>query len=253
MTEPSSTSTSKSLTIRLNFKWLSLILFIIILTMIAMWRPWARVNTGRKINVSGEVTIKAEPDEYVFSPLYQKKGNDSNKSLAELSAMQKTVVDKLKELGVADEDIKANTSSYDQPIYTAEGNGKSEIVTSLYVTAVVHTKDLAQKVQDYLLTTTPQGQISPNAQFSESKRKELEQEARVKATEDAKDKARRQAENLGTKLGKVIEVTDGAGFDIIRPMTMMATDVYSVPKSGASIQPGQNDFTFTVNITYALK
>jgi uncharacterized protein YggE len=110
---------------------------------------------------------------------------------------------------------------------------------------------MAQKVQDYLLTTSPSGTISPYSAFSTEKRKELESQARDEATIDAREKAEQSAENLGFKLGKVKSIEDQSGFGGVIPLDTPATMEDSA-RSSLSVQPGENEITYTVRVVYYL-
>lgn len=243
--------TSKNkITLSFNPKVIIVLLLAVIIAMLALWQPWTSTNNDQIVTVNGETTISAVPDEFVFYPTYEFKNADKAEALAALTAKSDDVVGKLKELGVADSKIKTNSSGYDYPMYPETTS--RDTTYSLQLTVEVSDKDLAQKVQDYLLSTTPTGAVSPQASFSDDRRRELESEARDEATKDARAKAEQMAANLGFKLGKVKSVTDGSGFGIIPygPEMVVSSDS---GKSSLSVQPGENEFTFTVNVTYYLR
>lgn len=249
------TKNSNALSIKLDFRFLSVLLLFVIIGMLAVWRPWnaQTAGTARKLTVTGEVTLKAEPDEFVFYPSYQSTNADRTKAIAELADKSTAIVTKLKELGVSEDKITTSTNSYDQIEYYPKPAGGESPKATLSLSVAVGGKEMAQKVQDYLLTTNPTGQISPQGQFSTEKRKTLGEEARAKATDDAKNKASKQASQLEVKLGKVIEVKDGDGFGIIAPMTAEASMRDMSVSSSLPVQPGQNDYSFSVSVTYELK
>jgi uncharacterized protein YggE len=113
---------------------------------------------------------------------------------------------------------------------------------------------LAQKVQDYLVTTTPTGSVSPQSMFSEAKRQELNNQARDEATKDARAKAEQSAQNLGFKLGKVKSITDGAGFDQIMPMdAVVSTGSAEASVSRLAVQPGESELSYSVTVIYYIR
>jgi uncharacterized protein YggE len=224
--------------------------------MLFVWKPW-RVTTGSKdrtVQVSGQSTVKATPDEFVFSPTYDFTNTDKQAALSDLTAKSNEVVAKLKSLGVADNKIKTNADSWSYPVY---GNGTAQAPTyTLRLTVTAGTKELAQKVQDYLVTTTPSGVISPQATFSEAKRKTLESQARDAATKDARSKADQSAKNLGFKISGVKTVEDGTGFGGgIYPMSAQGTsaDAKALVAPSLTVQPGENDLSYTVTVVYFIK
>lgn len=238
--------------------------FIIILLILAggmfwAWNPWNGTYSGssadnsRTTQVTGEAKISAEPDEFVFYPSYEFKNASKDTALAELTKKSEEVTAKLKELGVADNKIKTNSSGYNYSFYY-DSRAKTNNY-NLQFTITTTDKELTQKVQDYLVTTAPTGNVSPQANFSEAKKKELESKARDEATKDARAKAEQSAKNLGFKLGKVKSVDDGAGFGGgIEPYgTRLEFDVDSASPSSLKVQPGENNLNYSVTVVYYIR
>jgi uncharacterized protein YggE len=244
------------LSIKLDFRWIALFLMMVIIGMLVVWKPWesTNYNESRVVSVTGEATISAEPDEYVFYPSYEFKNIDRQIAINESSAKSAEIVAKLKELGVADSKIKTSVSGY-QNYYYSEADGL--YYYTLSITVNISDLTLAQSVQDYLITTGPQGNISPVADFSDDKQNTLETQARDEATKDARSKADQMAANLGFKLGKVKSVTDGSGFGGIEPMYALDSVKSSTSGEDATtantIQPGENELSYSVTVVYYLK
>lgn len=242
---------NKALTIRLNFRIICVVLLIIIAAMTATWRPWQDApNTDRKITVTGEATTKSEPDEYQFNPLYERD------TTAEITQLNSELIAGLKKLGVQDKQIKNNASRYGSPdiYYQAPVDGKE--TSTLNLTITLNDKKMVQKVQDYLLTTNPAGSITPYASFSTNKRKQLQDSVRDKAVADARNRAERTAEGLSAKLGKVQQVDEGQSGGVY-PMLMSGSELRDANTSAAdgslSIQPGQDELSYSVTVTFLLK
>lgn len=238
------------------FDWrvVSAVLLVALTVCIFLWKPWASSSaTTRKITITGEATVKGTPDEYQLSPYFEFTG-DAAKAKIDAAALATTTSAKLKELGVKDSEISSNTSSYDKYLYTSSSNSTEPNLTLTYTITVV-SKETAQKVQDYFLTTAAKGQLSPQATFSQAKRKELEAQARQNAIDDAKEKAGKSADQVGAKVGKVVSISDGGG--MISPIALSAEggSARDVASTSASIpiQSGQNDFTTTVEVVYELR
>ena len=242
---------SNKISVSFNLWWLVGLLGLVILVMLALWRPWQGTSGApRTVTVTGETTLKAEPDEFVFNPTWEFKNNDKATALSEVSAKSDTVVAELKKLGVADKDIKSNTGGWNG-YYWYDGSANQHVY-NLNITATVSSRDKAQKVQDYLVSTEPTGQVSPQSNFSESLRKKLESEGREKATKDARAKADEMAKNLGFKVGKVVSVNDtstGAGYPM--PMLSMASEDAKV--SSLAVQPGQDELSYSVSVEYTIR
>ncbi len=248
------TSQRRTLTYRSLSGQLPLILALVIIGgLLLIWKPWQSQPqaTDRTITVSGSAEITAEPDEYTFNPQYTFKNADQKTALADATTKTSEVVAQLKKLGVPDSKIKTNTSGY-QSYYDSYGD-----TYYAYLTIVAGDKALAQKVQDYLLTTTPTGSVSPQANFSKAKRTELTDQARDQATKAARKKADQSADNLGFKIGKVKSVTDSPD-DSIFPRyyasdTLSAGADSAASAKSAPIQQGENNLTYEVKVVYYLR
>jgi uncharacterized protein len=255
---PESNNSSKSkITLSLDLRWVVALLLAVIVFMLAAWRPWASAagRDEQTISVTGQAKVSAKPDEFAFHPTYQFKNSNRDAALAELTKKSNDLTAGLKKLGVADNHIKTNTSGHDDgPIYPERGQDKDTVPTyTLQITITVPDATLAQKVQDFLLTTSPTGAVSPQPTFSEKLRQELEASARDQATIDARTKAEQSAKNLRFKLGKVKSVNDGAGFGPM-PYEGRATMAQDLAKSESmTIQPGENDLHYTVTVTYFIR
>ncbi|MBA2279566.1 SIMPL domain-containing protein [Candidatus Saccharibacteria bacterium] len=246
---------NSKLTLNLDFRIISLILAAVVIGMLAVWRPWAGATSNdRTVKVTGEAVVKTTPDEFVFYPMYELKNTDSQAGIAALSKKSDELVAKLKELGVEDKDIKTNSSNYDNKYYYPEKSDDGTTTFTLQLTVTVSDQEMAQKIQNYLITTDPSGTISPQPSFSTEKRKELESQARDEATKDARAKAEQSARNLGANLGKVQSVEDGAGFGGITPYdSVTLSDERSKTESSLSVQPGENEISYSVTVSYYLK
>lgn len=239
----------KKQSLSIDLRILVVLLLLIIASMLVIWRPWSARGTTRTIAVTGESTVETKPDEFQFYPTYQKKSNDRAAAQAELTTLINSVITKLKELGVNEDDISLQSSAYDN--YWNEDNA---IVNSNSLTITVDNKDLAQKVQDYLITTSPMGQISPVPVLKDETRKAAETDARTKAIDDARQKAERTASELGGKLGKVVTITDQNSGPYPMPMRGMAVaNDSAMSVSTLPVMPGTQDVYYTVQVTYELR
>lgn len=251
---PEQTSSSnRKVNLTVDLRLVIAALLVAIVAMLIIWKPWSSTGaSSRTVEVTGDATISAKPDEYVFYPNYQFKNADKAAALEELTKKSDEVVAKLKDLGVDDSKIKTDSSGYDMPMYY--DTDSKDATYNLQLTVTVSKLDLAQKVQDYLVTTNPTGSVSPQASFSDAKRKSLESEARDKATKDARSKADQMAENLGFSLGKVKSIQDDAGFGDVFPLARgAAMSAEDAATSSFKVMPGENDLNYSVSVTYFIK
>lgn len=255
-------SGSQSISIKLDLRIVVVVLLLVIGAMLFVWKPWQESNsaTSRKITISGDATIDAVPDEYRLYPYFERTNSDQKVAQEELNTLATEIIAKAKEIGIDEDDVTLNSDAYDQYRYYYYGTEPStdESTVTLRVDIVAKDKEKAQKMQDYLLTLDPKGQISPMASFSDEKQKNLEAEARTKAIDDAKSKADTTAQQLGGRVGKVITVSDNSAGNIPIFSTMEARGAdlsisSSVADSSLPIASGKQEISYNVTIEYELK
>jgi uncharacterized protein len=116
---------------------------------------------------------------------------------------------------------------------------------------------VAKKVQDYLVTTNPSGSITPYPSFSTKKQKDLQDKVRSEALTDARKKADDTAKGLGAHVGKVIAISEGSsgggcGANSICPAQDAAVGSSAGSGKSLSVQPGSDEFTYSVSVVFAL-
>jgi uncharacterized protein YggE len=248
----------KKLSVTLDSRTFIIILLLIIVGMLFAWKPWNKSpqNTDRTVQVNGAATVKAEPDEFDFSPSYDFKNQNKQVALDELSKKSNEITAQLKKLGVDSGQIKTNADGYRRGIYLPASDD-SQTTYTLMVNIVVDSKEVAQKVQDYLTTTAPEGSVTPYPSFSENKKNELESQARHLAEQDARSKAEKTTKNLGFKLGAVKSISDTNGYGGVEPLLEKGANSSSLSEPtaglGIAVQPGQNDINYQISVTYYIK
>ncbi|HEX5744415.1 MAG TPA: SIMPL domain-containing protein, partial [Candidatus Saccharimonadales bacterium] len=143
---------------------------------------------------------------------------------------------------------------YDNYYYSTSGG---KITYTLNLSITVDDAKVAQKVQDYLLTTDPRGTLSPRVSFSKAKKEQLQDQVRTKAEKNARFKADQSAKNLGFKVDEVKSVKDGNlgsvspyyGYGINQGSVLSARE--SAPH--LDLQPGQNDLSYSVKVVFYIR
>lgn len=228
-----------------------LVLLLAILGLLIWSQPWKTQSSAeiRKVTVNGQATVESEPDVYTFNPYFEVKSTDQAEAKAEISKLANEAVEKIKELGVDENNISLDASSYDR-WYWSEGE---EGILNAYITVKVSDKDLAQKIQDYLAETEAKGQLTSTESFSEEKKKQLENQVTDKAIADAREKAEAQARLLGAELGEVIEVSQDDGFNAMPFRGGIEVQALDAQGTSLPVLPGQQEYSKTVQVTYELK
>jgi len=246
------------ITLSLDLRLVVIALLAVVVVMLALWRPWQPAVSAEDqvITVTGEATVTARPDQFVFYPSYEFTGEDNKAALADAAKKSEQLVAALKKLGVDDKDIKTATNNYGQP-YPVDGRERQEQTYTLQLTIRVADEDLARAVQDYLADTAPTGAVSPQMDFSEQKRKELEAQAREIAAKDARTKAEATADNIGFTLGSVKSLSEGNDFGI-SPMHSGRDIAVSEGSDGSvkpqlGLHPGENELRYSFSVTYYIR
>lgn len=229
------------------------VLVIICALIVVIIRPWQSGGI-RTISVTGDATVKAVPDEFVFSPSYNFTNANQQTALNQLTADNQKIDSGLKSLGVPDNDISNNSSGWSNTSSFSATDGTYTYTLDLTIT-IDNNKTLAQKVQNYLLTTGPSGQVSPEADFSHSQQVALENQARLAAEANARSNALATAKNLGFSLGGVKSVTDNGFGGSSTGCFEGACEATGLNNAAASsttlkLEPGQDDLDYTVTVVY---
>lgn len=232
----------KTIRIVLDVRLVLACLLLIIMLMVISWRPPWAADGSRRITVAGHARIKAQPDYYLFSVQYRANANDSS-AREELDRRTQPIIDTLLDMGVASTDIEVQASAYDQSSQITSADGP--ISAHIMIRAIQ--PNVAQAVRDYLPTTRPSYATGPIAGFTESKRKNLQNEARDKAVADATIQAERTARQLNTKLGKVMEVRD----TVIGEIAPGAKS--SDAEAGAGLILVEQEISFSVEATFLVR
>lgn len=239
-------------TLKIDFRIISVVLLLVIAGMVAGWRPWVG-SSEQTITTVGEAKVKAAPNQFVFSPSYQKEGSSSAEAITEVSKIGNEVVTKLRELGVEEKSIKTSVSA--NPSYDRFGQQSDRYAGYFSVTAIVYDKDQAQKVLDYLVTTSPVYSVSPQNTFTDERRTELETEARAKAVADAKQKAQQTATELEVKVGRVVSVSEPQWRGPILPYASdgKAVSIAEDQASSPILLTGEEEITYSISVVFRLR
>ncbi len=257
-----------TMSLRFDLRFVIVLLLIVIAFMLWLWQPWQDATPKRTISITGQAKVKAAPDEFIFSPVYQKSASTSKEAISKVSTVGNTTVAKLKELGLTSDELKTDvysTPEYDPSVYEpviSDITGtypeavqfKIKQHTATYsITATVHNKDIAQKVLDYLSTTELTSAITPQSTFKTATTKKLESEARQEGLADAKQKAIDTTTGLGAKLGKVVSISEP---NAITPLPYMREGVSASSSQDAispTLETGVNEITYSITVVFAIK
>ncbi len=232
---------------------------------ISLYKGWDAINNtaSNSITVSGENKVMVSPDIATVSFTINETKATSKEAQAAVSAKMDKVKKALAILKIEDKDIK--TSSYSvNPKYNYE-----YCVSTAYVPCTSKQKlegyevshNVAIKVRDMdnvgkVLEALTQAGINniSGPEFTVDNMDKVRTDARGKAIEDAKSKAKVLADQLDVDLEDLISFSDSNPREYMymtkESSAPMASDVSN---GGVFIPQGQSEITVNVTLTYRIK
>ena len=217
------------------------------------------VNPYRyQVSFTAEGTVFAKPDiaQITLGVRTERKGT-AVLAVQENTELMNEVVAKLKDLGIADKDIKTSVYSLNPSYDYLPEKGRSEIMGyELYQEVTVKVREL-DKIGSVIEAATGAGANQVGSiTFTIDEMDAIKQQAREEAVAKAKQKAEAMAEITGLKLGKLVNVYESE--DAYPPLYKnYAADYGELGLGGAgaapSIQTGENEYNLQVTLTYEVK
>ncbi len=211
-------------------------------------RPESQRDT---IVIAGEGKVTAVPDIATISIGVTTEKASVTDAQKENTSKMNAVIAKLKEFGIADEDLK--TTNYTiYPLYDYP-NGR-QVQRGFQVSQTVEAKirDL-DKIGEILATAGGLGanQVS-GVNFTIDEPEEIRQEARLEALANARQKAEALAEAAGVRLGKIVGFSESvSGY---QPPIYFAKqgDMAQEGAAAPSIETGSQEVVVNVSVTYEI-
>lgn len=207
----------------------------------------------RTINVSGQGKIFAKPDIGQVDLSVVTEAEAVAKAVSDNNEKMNKINQAMKEMGVKEDDLK--TASYNiNPKYKYDKGQSSIIGYEVNQTLQVKIRDLSKASQILEKAASSGANQVGSLTFTFDDQEKLKAEARAKAIEQAKTKAKEMSSALGIKLGKItgfneysVDGNSGAFYGIGG----------AEGKGGAvvapQIQAGQNEIIINVDLTYEVK
>jgi uncharacterized protein YggE len=202
-----------------------------------------------QIRVVGSASITTSPDIATVQIGVQTFNSELEAAIDENNRKSEAIQTALRQQGVEEKDIK--TSSFNVYPQRDYQNNKPDVIVGYQVdntvSAVIRDLDSVGK--------TLQAAIDAGANniygisFSLDDPRPFEDEARVKAIEDAREKAESMAEAAGIKLGKVLSINEISGSS---PAVARAEYDEAVYKAEVPIQPGELELTMSVEVVFEI-
>lgn len=212
----------------------------------------AEQPSPRTVSVTGTGIVNARPDTAQISIGVVSESKTAGEALEANSAAMSRVIVELKGQNIDPKDIQTSSFSVN-PRYQHFKDGQPSVIIGYRVvnsaTIVVH--DLP-KLGSILDLTVSQGSNQINGiQFSVDDVTELENEARKRAMENAKQKATLYATAGDTKIGQVLTISEDA---ISRPpQPLYRSAAREVQASSVPVEAGEQEITARVHVMWELK
>lgn len=243
-------------------------IFLIILSIFLLVGINQKLNTATTTNTvsfDGEGKVLAKPDIAVINLSIVTQAASSKDAQGANSRKSKTVVDFLKKNGVVEKDIKTTGYNiYPQYVYPrpvplgatypipADGSGPKISGYQVVESLEVKVRDL-EKASDILDGVVAAGANQVGSlKFEIDNPEKLKAQARQMAINDAKKKADELKSQLGIRLGRIINFTEGfSGYP--QPLILEAQSAKGGAGGGPEVPSGENEITVDVTITYQIK
>jgi uncharacterized protein YggE len=219
--------------------------------------PSPAVNT---ISVSGMGKVSASPDIATVSFTVSQNGDTASQAQDAATKKSNVALGVVKDLGVAEKDVK--TTSYNlsprynyTPCYGGYCPQPESRIIGYTVSQTVEVKirDL-DKVGTVLASLGDAGVSNlygPN--FTVDKEEEVQAKARKAAIQDARAKANALAKDLGVRIIRVVNFSEGGGGGpIFYAKAMASADSAGAPPT-PEIPAGENEIVSNVSVTYEIR
>lgn len=216
------------------------------------WSPlWNTSSKNPTFTVQGTGTATATPDQSQVSFTVSKTASTLQLAQAQANTSMDQILNDLQNSGIAKNDIQ--TSNYSSsPNYDNTGNTIQNYTVSEDVNVTVHDNTKVNQVIDLVTKDGAENISGPNLSFSDAKQKDLQNQARVKAIQDARQKAQSMADAAEIHLGRLVNIQENTTPTIypIRPFPIMMQRTIANKSVPTQINPGQNTVTSTVTLSY---
>lgn len=212
--------------------------------------------TTNTVSFSGEGKVLAKPDVAVIDFSIVTEAATSKAAQDANSEKSNKITDFLKKQKIEDKDIK--TTSYNiYPQYEYPRYGGVPRIKGYQVSQTIEVKirnlENVSSVLDGVVTAGA-NQVG-NLNFKIDDPEKLKAEARAKAIADAKKKADELKDQVGIKLGKIVNFSEGVSGYPVPMYETMAKGMGGGVGGGVvpSVPSGENEITVDVTITYQIK
>jgi uncharacterized protein YggE len=205
------------------------------------------------ITITGEGKVSSKPDLAKIDLGVWSEGATVAAVQRDNTAKTNAIIDALKKLGVAEDDIQTSNYSLQPKIDWTDGKQNVTGYTlSQMISAKIRNLDNVGTAIETSITAGS-NQIQ-GVQFTIDDPSSVQDRARLEAIADARKKAEALSQALGLKVLKVITFSESSGGYVPpQPMMYKALEAGAVANVAPDIQPGALDVTTNVSVTFEVR
>ncbi|MEM8530083.1 MAG: SIMPL domain-containing protein [Chloroflexota bacterium] len=248
---------SQRLTIIMNVSAIILLLaaLIMIFNILNVQPPTAQAEVGvtgmRQVTVVGKGEVQGQPDTATVQIGVVTEAPTSQEALAQNNEQAQAIRAKMIELGIEERDLQ--TSSFNiYPSYDSNGEQVTGYTVNNSVMVTIRSLDQAGTLLDQVVQSGANNVYGIT--FKVDDPEELYSQAREQAMQNAQTRASEFASAGNASVGDVLIITENIGsepqipFEFARGADMAMEEAATVP-----VEPGEQTFTVSVQVTYELR
>ena len=201
----------------------------------------------RQVTVVGHGEVKGRPDTATVQIGVETEAASAKEALAQNSAQAEQLQKKLKDLGVAEQDIQTSNFSV-SPTYGPDGRQITGYHVGNSVTVIIRKLDTAGALLDQVVQAGANSIYGVS--FSVDNPQKLLEQARQQAMADAKARATQLASAGGAAIGELLVINENVNAP---PPMPMAARMDAAASANVPVQPGEQSFSVDVQATYELR
>jgi uncharacterized protein len=245
---------------KIQTKHIFIIVFTLLILGILILFPWYLINWGTiSIQPSNSITIigtaqnQQQNEMANYSAGVTVVADDKTKAINEVNTKINAITKAVQDFGIKSADLKTENLSINQEETTIYDNGQPKTVPGQWRisnTINIILRDVAQAndLTNLLSSSGATNVYGPNFSLNTANNDDIQ--LLSKALLNAQTKADSMAKSSNRKLGKVINITEGASQTGVIPMLQMATGKGG---GGADLNTGSTTIEKSVTVTFELK
>ena len=222
----------------------------------------SEITTTNYITFSGKASVKTKPDTANFSVTINKESDSANDAQQQMAKAVNEVIALLDSKKIDKKDIQTTNYSA-RPKYSYQNircfrapcEPSKQVLTGYEarqtISITLRNIDDAKQILSELAKLEV-GNVS-NLSFSVSDSSKFQAEAQLQAIEDAKEKAKVTAKNLGIKLGKITSFSESEFYQPQHMAYLAKSNMRGAEQVDVNIESGEKEISSTVSITYEVK